>query len=143
MKHKNIIIAVDFSDSTGRVVDAAKEIMGACAPDAKIHLLHVFNRTPYPGPREIYEQVAEQIHDDLQKQMDSLHQKEFSSSKSVDSMLIDHPSPAIGIVEKAEEEHADLIVIGCRGNTGLTRMLLGSVAEMVVREAKCSVWVVR
>jgi universal stress protein A len=51
--------------------------------------------------------------------------------------------PANAIVEAAEQEHADLIVIGTHGRTGLTRLLMGSVAEAVVRKAKCPVLTVK
>lgn len=50
---------------------------------------------------------------------------------------------AANILRVAEETRADLIVVGTRGRTGLRRMLLGSVAEAVVRAAPCSVLVVR
>ncbi len=50
---------------------------------------------------------------------------------------------AANLVRVAEELRADLIVVGTRGRTGLRRMLLGSVAEAVVRTAPCSVLVVR
>src|SRR5437016_7879524 len=51
--------------------------------------------------------------------------------------------PASAIVEAAEQENADLIVIGTHGRTGLTRLLMGSVAEAVVRRAKCPVLTVK
>jgi nucleotide-binding universal stress UspA family protein len=47
------------------------------------------------------------------------------------------------LVEVAAELDADIIVIGTHGRTGLKRILLGSVAEMVVRRAGCPVFVVR
>lgn len=47
--------------------------------------------------------------------------------------------PASAIVELAEQEQADLIVMGTHGRTGLTRLLMGSVAEAVVRRAPCPV----
>jgi len=52
-------------------------------------------------------------------------------------------SPASAIVRAAEDGAADLVVIGTRGRTGLTRVVLGSVAESVVRNASCSVLAVR
>jgi nucleotide-binding universal stress UspA family protein len=52
-------------------------------------------------------------------------------------------TPAVTVVSLAEELAAELIVIGTRGKTGLKRVLLGSVAESIVRHAPCSVLVVR
>jgi nucleotide-binding universal stress UspA family protein len=47
--------------------------------------------------------------------------------------------PASEIVRLAEEEHAEMIVMGTHGRTGLRRLLMGSVAEAVVRRATCPV----
>lgn len=52
-------------------------------------------------------------------------------------------NPADAIVHEAEAENADLIVMGTHGRTGLTRLLMGSVAEAVVRRAKCPVLTVK
>jgi nucleotide-binding universal stress UspA family protein len=49
----------------------------------------------------------------------------------------------VEILRRAEETHADLIVMGTHGRTGLAHVLLGSVAERVVRRAKCPVLTVR
>jgi len=51
--------------------------------------------------------------------------------------------PATVIQEEAEEQHADLIVIGTRGLSGLKHLLLGSVAERVVQKAPCPVLTVK
>ena len=51
--------------------------------------------------------------------------------------------PATEIVRIAEEEQAELIVLGTHGRTGLSRILMGSVAEAVVRHAPCPVLIYR
>ena len=51
--------------------------------------------------------------------------------------------PAAEIVRYAQDMNMDLIVMGTHGRTGLERMLMGSVAEKVMRDAKCSVLVVK
>ena len=51
--------------------------------------------------------------------------------------------PATAIVQLAEDENADFLVIGTHGRTGLTRLLMGSVAEAVVRHAKCPVLTIK
>jgi nucleotide-binding universal stress UspA family protein len=52
-------------------------------------------------------------------------------------------APWSEIVNLAREEHADMIVMGTQGRTGLDRLLLGSVAERVIRQAPCPVLTVR
>jgi nucleotide-binding universal stress UspA family protein len=47
--------------------------------------------------------------------------------------------PANAIVKLADEEHVDMIVLGTHGRTGLARLLMGSVAEAIVRRANCPV----
>ena len=63
-----------------------------------------------------------------------------------DSIKISHViregSPARVILETIEEEDIDLVVIGSSGKTGIDKFLMGSVAEKVVKSAKCSVLVV-
>lgn len=51
--------------------------------------------------------------------------------------------PATELLQLAEQHHADLIVVGSHGRTGLARLLMGSVAEQVVRGAQCPVLVVK
>ena len=54
-----------------------------------------------------------------------------------------HGDPIGEIVRLAEQEHVDMIVMGTHGRTGLSRLLMGSVAEAVVRRADCPVLVVK
>ena len=66
---------------------------------------------------------------------------EVDSSIKVTS-LVKEGSPAAVILDVAEDEDVDLIVIGSSGKTGFDRFLMGSVASKVVKSAKCSVLVV-
>ena len=58
-------------------------------------------------------------------------------------MAVREGDPRTAIVDEADEWQADLIVVGSHGRTGLTRLILGSVAQSVVAHAHCSVEVVR
>ena len=68
-----------------------------------------------------------------------VHEK--ASSVSVRS-IIKEGTPANAILETAEEEDVDLIIIGSSGKSGFDRFLMGSVADKVSKSAKCSVLVV-
>lgn len=57
--------------------------------------------------------------------------------------IAERGSPAESIVEVAKRERADAVVMGTHGRTGLDRLLVGSVAETVVRLAPCSVLTVK
>jgi nucleotide-binding universal stress UspA family protein len=52
-------------------------------------------------------------------------------------------SAADGLLDAIADAKAELVVVGSRGNTGLTRLLLGSVARTVLYQARCSVLIVR
>jgi nucleotide-binding universal stress UspA family protein len=65
-----------------------------------------------------------------------------NSGLSADT-VVREGDPRSSIVDEADEWGADLIVVGSHGRTGLTRWLLGSVAQAIVRHASCSVEVVR
>jgi nucleotide-binding universal stress UspA family protein len=66
----------------------------------------------------------------------------IGSSLSVET-AVREGDPRTAIVDEAAEWEADLIVLGSHGRTGLKRLILGSVAEYVVRHAPCSVEVAR
>jgi nucleotide-binding universal stress UspA family protein len=57
--------------------------------------------------------------------------------------VVRHGSPSVEIVELASEEHADVVMMGTHGRGGMSRLLLGSVADRVIRTAPCPVLTVR
>jgi nucleotide-binding universal stress UspA family protein len=61
---------------------------------------------------------------------------------NVHTEVVQDGPPASGILQFAEDRHADLIAIGTHGRGGLSRAVLGSVADKVVRGAHCPVLVV-
>lgn len=89
-----------------------------------------------------YEQIArEQLAAD-RKRLDDLRERFDGQGVKISTMVIDG-LPADGIAEAADETGADLIVVGTHGHTGVRRLLLGSVAEKVVRESSRDVLVAR
>ena len=61
----------------------------------------------------------------------------------VDSILVESESIARAVLDKAEDMHADLIILGHTGKSAIDRFLLGSVSNRVVHHAPCSTWIVR
>jgi nucleotide-binding universal stress UspA family protein len=84
---------------------------------------------------------------DLERRVSELVQARVTeqTGRSAESfrLVVDAGKPEAGILEAAAAWNADLIVIGSRGDTGLSRILLGAVSERVVRYAPCSVLVAR
>jgi nucleotide-binding universal stress UspA family protein len=136
MNIKRILFPTDFSH-TG---DAALAFAASLAKesDGRLIIVHVQEAPLAYGGGEMYYGIPEPSTDEL---MNMLHDvKPKDSSVPVQYRLITG-DPADAIVRLAEEDDVDLIVLGSHGRTGLTRLLMGSVAEAIVRKAHCPVLV--
>jgi nucleotide-binding universal stress UspA family protein len=135
---KTILFATDFSPAS----KVAFEVAAALARDyrARLIALHVIEPTQmgfsefnaYIGPDE-----------DKGRAMELLQAlKAPSATVTIEHRLLEGASAAV-IAETAEETAADLIVMGTHGRSGLTRLVMGSVAEEVLRRAPCPVLTIR
>ena len=107
---------------------------------AELLILHIEEPPLAYGGGELYyglpEPSSERILEMLSDVCPSDHQLSFEHRLVMGD-------PATEIVRIAEEEQAELIVLGTHGRTGLSRILMGSVAEAVVRHAPCPVLIYR
>jgi len=85
---------------------------------------------------------ANQEREEAQERLESLVASFAAAGKRAVAEISSHESTS-GLLAVAEEQNADLIVVGSQGQTGIDRFLLGSVSEKVLRHAPCSVLVVR
>lgn len=131
---KKILVPTDFSH-TG---DAALELASTLARDIGATLLIVHAEEPPTAYRgdEIYYQMSEPAKDKLQKMLRKI---EPTNSAIPCEHRVISGDPAHAIVRLAKDEEVEMIVMGTHGRTGLSRMLMGSVAEAVVRRAECPV----
>jgi nucleotide-binding universal stress UspA family protein len=126
---KHILVPTDFSEPSERALAAALEL--ARAFDARITLLHVWSvpRTDYAEglswPLDDMERAARRALDGALESM----RKRYAKTDA----LLREGGEAKQILAVASEEECDLIVMGTHGRRGLPRLLLGSVAEKVVR----------
>ena len=134
MKAKKIIFPTDFSHCG----DAALKMATSLARDsgAVLLIVHVEEPPVAYGGGEMYYGVPDPASDDLRKMLQDVVPTD--PNVPCEHRLITG-DPSTAIARLAEEEHADLIVMGTHGRTGLTRLLMGSVAEAVVRRAPCPV----
>ncbi|MEQ8787043.1 MAG: universal stress protein [Pirellulaceae bacterium] len=134
MDISTIIFPTDFSH-TG---DAALAFATALARDsgAKLLIVHVEEPPVAYGGGEMYYGIPEPATEDLRKM---LHEVTPTDPQVPYEHRLITGEPAAAIARLAESEHADLIVLGTHGRTGLTRLLMGSVAEAIVRRASCPV----
>jgi universal stress protein A len=133
MNWKKILVPTDFShlsdQAVGIAVALAKESSGT------VILLHVEEAPVAYGAGEMYYGIAEPDTDALRKMLQEIRLPE---GVAVERHLT-AGEPAGAIVRFAEENGVDLVVMSTHGRTGLVRLLMGSVAEEVVRRAKCLV----
>jgi nucleotide-binding universal stress UspA family protein len=137
-----ILVPIDFDDSTAQVLDYAVAL--AARLDAKVHVLHV---VPWPllgaeVPVGVTEAAMHELIANEQKAFDELVAAHTRKEMLGSAVLKTHDARA-AIIATAEEIPADLIVMGTHGRRGVPRLVLGSVAESVVRTAPCPVLLVR
>lgn len=139
---KKILVPTDFSACAADALRLAQEI--AQKFEGTITLLHVYQIPAYPLAEGTYvggPQVTAEIVKDI---LAALERAKDEAGASVPiSTQIAEGVPYLEVARVAREGHFDLIVIGTHGRTGLRHLLLGSVAERVVRTASCPVLTVR
>jgi universal stress protein A len=135
---QTILHPTDFSERSGY----AFQLACALARDygARLVVLHV--ATP---PTIVYGEGVLPPDPQLlsQEAKEQLNQLEVPDSNVRAERRYEEGDPATTILRAAQEIHADLIVMGTHGRTGLGRLLMGSVAEQVVRKAPCPVLTVK
>jgi universal stress protein A len=139
-----ILIPVDFSEHSREAVRQACDL--ARRFDAELHLLHALDT--WPAPAEVASEFRPQLYDILTEQraaaarsLEDLPGAELGPKPVV--RVIRTGVAAHEVINYANENGIDLIVMGTHGRTGVSRWLMGSVAEKVVRGAHCPVLVVR
>lgn len=142
---KNVLVPTDFSETSDSALRYGKAL--AQAFGAAIHVIHVVEE-PYgqPWAVEAYgfslaSLQEEWIKDAQTRLAASLTDEEKTSLKATPTTILGHP--VMEILRYAEDHAIDLIVMGTHGRGPLGHVVLGSVAERVVRKAPCPVLTVR
>jgi nucleotide-binding universal stress UspA family protein len=151
---KIIVVGVDYSDTSELALNHALEI-ASTGPRAEVHVVHVASTFhPLVGVEHTPETMppvprADETLRDLGNHVDRLLER-FMRRRAASSPLLDrvvlhvrYDSPAQEIALLARDLDANLVIVGTHGRRGLSRVLLGSVAEGVVRLSPCPVLVVR
>jgi nucleotide-binding universal stress UspA family protein len=145
MSEKQVLVPVDGSPQSK---DALKHALRNF-PNAEITALTVvdpisagYAAAPGPDAMGYPGEWIEQAEERADAILDEAAEMAAAESRQIETVRVTDRPPR-GIVDYAEEHDVDQIVIGSHGRTGITRVLLGSVAETVVRRAPCPVTVVR
>jgi nucleotide-binding universal stress UspA family protein len=143
---KNILVATDFSEASDAALRYGQTL--ARTFGATLHVLHVtedvylraFGSEAYvpsfPG-------LQQEVDESARRRLDQLTMDSDGSGPVCHKVLRMANSPAAAITAYAAEESIDLLVMGTEGRGGVARLLMGSVAERVVRTAPCPVLTVR
>jgi len=137
VKIKKILCPVDFSKNSEHSIRYAVTL--AETFDAELLLIHVVdsNKTVMvPGD------MIQQIDEHYAERLENLAEETRETYNEVSIRLI-FGTPFLEIIRLARAENANMIVMATHGRTGLAHMLIGSVAEKVVRMAPCPVLTVR
>lgn len=141
---QRILLPTDFSDYSATATKYACEL--ATRFDAEIHLVHTLEThlSSTPGftmgmalPTYINESKAA-----AEKSLAGVLDPKWSIGRKVIQAVVEG-SPKVEIIRYARKQDIDLIVLSTHGRTGLIHVLMGSVAETVVRTAPCPVLTVR
>jgi nucleotide-binding universal stress UspA family protein len=137
-----ILHPTDFSGSSRYALQIATDL--AVKYGSRIIILHAVETLG--AANATFGEVATQLEPEgyWNRLWNDVHQVRpaANSDVSIDYQLVEG-DPASAIVRIADEQHCDLIVMGTHGHRGLERLLMGSVAEQVVRRATCAVLTVK
>ena len=142
---KNILVATDFSE----VADAALAYGRALARNfgATLHVLHVaddvYVRLWGDAYMAVLPELQRDIEEEARKRLETLLVYNDPNPLPTNAIVVTSSTAAAAIVDCASERKIDLIVVGTHGRGAVAHLLMGSVAERVVRTAQCPVLTVR
>jgi nucleotide-binding universal stress UspA family protein len=145
MAAQRFLVPVDFSECANQAL--AYAIGLARRLEARVTLLHVIQSPPWGGvgmdvtAPYAYSQFIQKLEAEVAHSMQACLERVTAGGLAGQAIVV-HGVPFQEILETARRQTVDLIVMGTQGRTGLQHVLLGSVAEKVVRLAPCPVLVV-
>ncbi|MHB8111314.1 MAG: universal stress protein [Syntrophorhabdaceae bacterium] len=140
---KKILCPVDFSKFTPQIVAYAVDL--AKKYGSELHMLHVIPNLTYFTPYESFltpenlVAVEKNIQDEVSNDFAKLLAKITIDAKTATRT----GTPFVEIIDYAKTENIDLIVMGTHGRSGIEHILIGNVAEKVVRKSPCPVLTIR
>jgi universal stress protein A len=142
MEIRQILAPTDFSEYSKQALENAREL--AQKFGARLVLLHVVELPAYPIEGLPPSRLGGNLLEDLERQATSDLAQVLANEAEVEVVRrVVTGIPYRKIVEVAEAEKVDLIVMATHGRTGLGHLFIGSVAERVVRTAPCPVLTIR
>jgi nucleotide-binding universal stress UspA family protein len=143
---ERIVVGTDGSETAAQAVKEAVEL--AKVAKARLEIVSAYEPVPQSRLREEGEGISGDVaysvnpREDVQLVLD----KAAGEAKKANVDVVTHPregDPADAILDVAEENNADLVIVGNKGMTGARRFLLGSVPNKISHHAPCDVWIVK
>jgi nucleotide-binding universal stress UspA family protein len=143
---KTILVATDFSEPSDAALNYGREL--ATRFGATLHVLHAaqniyVNAIGSDGYVGISPDLQQQVEDDARLRLNQQLVDSDKSGPRTVPVVVTATSPAMAIVDYAKEHGIDVIVMGTHGRGAFAHLVLGSVAERVVRFAPCPVLTVK
>ena len=139
LRYRTLVVPTDFSPTAHRALELARTLALGAGP-AEVVLAHArfvpreIEAVLLRGPQKILDELEQAARTELDALVAEL------GGAGVKARFVTREGrPERVILEVARQENADLIVMGTHGRRGVTHMLLGSVAERLLREAPCPV----
>ncbi|GBD98869.1 putative universal stress protein [bacterium BMS3Abin07] len=144
MEIKTVLCPTDFMEGSQEAVKYAVDI--AKKYEAKLILLHVIHDlkkvTGWYVPHITMDELYKDIESGAMKELDKIFAEELRGFDNTERKIL-KGIPYVEIIRFAEDNKIDLIVMGTHGRKGLDRMIFGSTAEHVVKNAGCPVLTAR
>jgi universal stress protein A len=144
MTIRRMLCASDFSPASRPALRLAQEL--ARALKAKLILFHAYETSVPTGnggylPPSVMQEMLTATRDAAAQSLKRLARSPQGKNVRISTLLAEGPAAA-AIVRVAKKNRVDLVVMGTHGRTGVRRLLMGSVADRVIRTASCPVLVV-
>ena len=134
---KKILVATDFSEGSDEALDRAIEM--AKVSGAEIEVLHVIELAEeFPFGTTYFDADYGVLYASVDRELARRADRARAAGLRCETKIIEGTATT-DIIQRAQRIGADLVVVGNHGRTGLAHIVLGSVAERVVRRASCPV----
>lgn len=141
---KKILVPIDFSPPSLQALEYATDL--ARRYEASLELVYVYQSIAYALPEGYVLVTPDQVTEilgEFEKQMQRAKEQALAAGVAQVESAVVEGYPITEILRRQQEHEHDAIVMGTHGRSGIKRVFLGSVAENVLRSAKCPVLVVR
>lgn len=142
-KYNNILVAYDGSELSKKALHVAAALLEG-STEGQLTIVTVWQLPNLGGDGAMLDigRIMEELKNHGQLLLDEAADQVKDRAFPVNTVLL-HGHPSTEIIDYAEQEKVDLIVMGNRGLNGVQRLFLGSVSHRVVQEAPCDVLVVK